>query len=109
LACCAYVIVQLSHITERLLGPGCVHYDHFLDEVVFFNRDLDGSQCDAVRLALSQRNVSIIHGPPGTGKSTTLVEVIRQFVARGMKVLACAPSNVAVDNLVLRLVRAKVR
>ncbi len=50
--------------------------------------------------------MAIIHGPPGTGKTTTVVELIRQAVARGEKVLACAPSNLAVDNLLERLVRA---
>ena len=50
--------------------------------------------------------MAIIHGPPGTGKTTTVVELIRQAVARGEKVLACAPSNLAVDNLLERLVGA---
>lgn len=44
-------------------------------------------------------DVALIHGPPGTGKTTTLVELIRQAVARKEKVLACAPSNVAVDSM----------
>ena len=48
----------------------------------------------------------MIHGPPGTGKTTTLVEFIRQEVARGSRVLACAGSNVAVDNIVEGLVKA---
>ena len=51
----------------------------------------------------------MIHGPPGTGKTTTVVELIRQAVAMGLKVLACAPSNVAVDNLVERLAVKQVR
>ena len=46
---------------------------------------------------------SFIHGPPGTGKTTTIVELILQCVMRGEKVLVCAPSNVAVDNIVQRL------
>ena len=47
--------------------------------------------------------MAIIHGPPGTGKTTTVVELIRQGVARGETVLACAPSNHAVDNLLEKL------
>ena len=47
-----------------------------------------------------------MHGPPGTGKTTVLVEVIRRAAARGEQVLAAAPSNLAVDNLVERLVAA---
>jgi superfamily I DNA and/or RNA helicase len=70
---------------------------------------LNGPQQDAVRFALTARDFAIIHGPPGTGKTTTVVELIRQAVARGDKVLACAPSNMAVDNLLERLVAAGER
>lgn len=65
---------------------------------------LNESQCEAVLFALSARDVALIHGPPGTGKTTTLVELIRRSVRRGEKVLVCAPSNMAVDNLFQRLV-----
>lgn len=64
---------------------------------------LNPSQHDAIRHALSSNDLAIIHGPPGTGKTTTVVEVIRLLVARGQRVLACAPSNTAVDNLLERL------
>uniref|UniRef100_A0AAY4BSJ6 DNA-binding protein SMUBP-2 n=1 Tax=Denticeps clupeoides TaxID=299321 RepID=A0AAY4BSJ6_9TELE len=74
----------------------------------FSNRGLDESQREAVAFALSQRDVAIIHGPPGTGKTTTVVEIIIQAAKQGHKILCCAPSNVAVDNLVERLVRSKV-
>lgn len=46
----------------------------------------------------------LLHGPPGTGKTTTVVEIILQEVKRGSKILACAASNIAVDNIVERLV-----
>lgn len=48
-------------------------------------------------------DVALIHGPPGTGKTTAVVEYIAQEVARGARVLACTASNIAVDNLVERL------
>ncbi|CAN5221462.1 AAA domain-containing protein [soil metagenome] len=64
---------------------------------------LNAPQQDAVRFALAAKDVAIIHGPPGTGKTTTVVELIRQAVARGERVLACAPSNHAVDNLLQKL------
>lgn len=65
---------------------------------------LDASQVEAVSHALSAEDFAIIHGPPGTGKTTTVVELIRQAVRRGDRVLACAPSNLAVDNMLERLI-----
>ncbi|NWW24579.1 SMBP2 protein, partial [Falcunculus frontatus] len=75
----------------------------------FFNASLDESQREAVSFSLAQRELAIIHGPPGTGKTTTLVEVVLQAVRQGLKVLCCAPSNVAVDNLVERLAGSGAR
>jgi ATP-dependent RNA/DNA helicase IGHMBP2 len=70
---------------------------------------LNASQREAVQFALAAADIAVIHGPPGTGKTTTVIELIRQAVARGEKVLACAASNLAVDNLLERLVRAGER
>ena len=78
-------------------------------ELQWFDTTLDASQRDAVALALRAEHVALIHGPPGTGKTTAVVELIRQCVARGERILACAPSNVAVDNLAERLLRAGLR
>lgn len=54
--------------------------------------------------ALSSKDLFLLHGPPGTGKTTTVVEIILQEVKCGSKILACAASNIAVDNIVERLV-----
>jgi superfamily I DNA and/or RNA helicase len=66
--------------------------------------DMNASQRAAVELALSARDVAIVHGPPGTGKTTTVVELIRQAVLRGERVLAVAASNMAVDHLAEKLI-----
>ncbi|XP_014849300.1 PREDICTED: DNA-binding protein SMUBP-2 isoform X2 [Poecilia mexicana] len=79
------------------------------NEFEFFNSELDDSQREAVSFALLQRELAVVHGPPGTGKTTTVVEIILQAVKQGQKVLCCAPSNVAVDNLVERLARCKAK
>lgn len=75
----------------------------------WFDAGLDASQRDAVATALAAPQVARIHGPPGTGKTTALVELCRQAVAAGERLLACAPSNVAVDNLAAKLAAAGVR
>jgi ATP-dependent RNA/DNA helicase IGHMBP2 len=64
---------------------------------------LNNSQQEALQKVMVANDVAIIHGPPGTGKTTTLVEAIRQTVALEKQVLVCAPSNAAVDLLVEKL------
>src|SRR5207302_4903902 len=69
---------------------------------------MNSEQEQAAALADRAEDLMLVHGPPGTGKTTVLVEVIRRALARGEKVVAAAPSNLAVDNLVERLVAAGV-
>ena len=64
------------------------------------NPALNDFQRRAVREALGTEDVHLIHGPPGTGKTTTAIEVLRQCVDRGESVLATAASNTAVDTVV---------
>jgi len=63
---------------------------------------LNESQRAAVDFASRVEDLAIIHGPPGTGKTTTLVEIIRATASRARPVLVCAPSNAAVDLLTER-------
>ncbi|MDY6770747.1 MAG: IGHMBP2 family helicase [Candidatus Nanohaloarchaea archaeon] len=74
----------------------------------WFNPELNGSQQAAVRRALGADDFYLIHGPPGTGKTTTAIEVIEQEVAAGRSVLATAASNTAVDNVLEFLLRQDV-
>ena len=66
---------------------------------------LNTSQQDAIQRAVEAQEVSIIHGPPGTGKTTTLVEAIIETLQRETQVLVCAPSNAAVDWISEQLMR----
>ncbi|KAI9883536.1 MAG: hypothetical protein M1823_004700 [Watsoniomyces obsoletus] len=72
-------------------------------ELNFFDPTLNESQKDAIRFALASGEVALIHGPPGTGKTYTLVELIRQLLSKGQRLLVCGPSNISVDNIVERL------
>ncbi|KAL7943451.1 P-loop containing nucleoside triphosphate hydrolase protein [Trichoderma barbatum] len=69
---------------------------------------LNDSQKDAIRFALASREVALIHGPPGTGKTHTLIELILQMIKRDQRILVCGPSNISVDNIVERLSPHKV-
>jgi len=62
---------------------------------------LNNHQRTAVERALGADTVFCIHGPPGTGKTRTLTALIELAVARGDRVLACAHSNPAIDNLLV--------
>ncbi|GAQ86967.1 DNA helicase [Klebsormidium nitens] len=65
---------------------------------------LDESQQGAVRKALDREGaVTVIQGPPGTGKTVVVCDIIAKAVARGERVLATAPTNAAVDNMVEKL------
>ena len=98
--------VSSPSVPHQNLPPRLLNYD---GDLAFYNSNLDQSQREAVEFCLKQRELGIVHGPPGTGKTTTVVEIIRQSVKAGDKVLVCAPSNVAVDNLVERLAKVKVK
>ena len=65
---------------------------------------LNRTQEDAVNKVLQAKDVAIVHGPPGTGKTTTLVEAIYETLRRENQVMVCAQSNMAVDWISEKLV-----
>ncbi len=96
---------RLEVLRDVLIGNVGAVFEK-VEPIQVFNKNLNPSQIEAVQFALSAEDVAIIHGPPGTGKTTTLVELIRQITRRGETVLAVASSNLAVDNLLERLIDA---
>lgn len=72
-------------------------------DIKFFNPQLNQSQKQAIEFAINKSNITIIHGPPGTGKTYTLIELIQQLTTLGEKVLVCGPSNISVDTILERL------
>ncbi|MBR5613211.1 MAG: AAA family ATPase [Bacteroidaceae bacterium] len=65
---------------------------------------LNPTQEEAVNKVMHAKDVAIVHGPPGTGKTTTLVEAIYETLHRENQVLVCAQSNMAVDWISEKLV-----
>ncbi len=65
---------------------------------------LNSTQEEAVNKVMHAKDVAIVHGPPGTGKTTTLVEAIYETLHRENQVLVCAQSNMAVDWISEKLV-----
>ena len=65
---------------------------------------LNKTQEEAVNRVLWAKDVAVVHGPPGTGKTTTLVEAIYETLRRENQVLVCAQSNMAVDWISEKLV-----
>jgi ATP-dependent RNA/DNA helicase IGHMBP2 len=71
--------------------------------------NLNDIQRDAVELALRAKTIAVIHGPPGSGKSTTLCAYIAAEVLRGSRVLVVTPSNIACDGVAEKLAALKVK
>ena len=98
---------DLGHLRAALLGGRAPEFDPERP-VQPLDGGLNGPQLAAVARALAARDVALVHGPPGTGKTRTLVEIVRQAIGAGERVLATAASNAAVDNLAERLAAAGV-
>jgi DNA polymerase alpha-associated DNA helicase A len=77
-------------------------------DLEWLDPSLNDSQKEAIKFALATSEVALIHGPPGTGKTHTLIELIRQCLKQGLRLLVCGPSNISVDNIVERLSPHKV-
>ncbi|KAI4715287.1 DNA helicase [Aureobasidium sp. EXF-10727] len=77
-------------------------------DLEWMDPSLNDSQKEAIKFALASSEVALIHGPPGTGKTHTLIELIRQCLKQGLRLLVCGPSNISVDNIVERLSPHKV-
>ncbi|MCH2230240.1 MAG: DNA2/NAM7 family helicase [Crocinitomicaceae bacterium] len=68
-------------------------------EIELQNDCLNLSQVKAIKAVIENDSLIVLHGPPGTGKTTTLIEAIAQLVKEGKRVVVSAPSNTAVDNV----------
>ena len=92
---------------EYMLTDRNPKHDKKTPYIDYIDTSLNDSQKRAIENALSTENFYLIHGPFGTGKTRTLVELISQETRQNHKVLATAESNAAVDNILERLMENK--
>lgn len=91
-----YSLFEQLHDTSANITPTA---QLNINNIQFRNKKLNESQEQAIANIIANEQLCIVHGPPGTGKTTTLIEAIVQLVQQGEKVLVSAPSNTAVDHL----------
>lgn len=92
---------RLAHLREVLYGtqPAAFKTNLHFRPIPHLNE----SQNEAVKNIEAAKDVAIIHGPPGTGKTTTLVQAVLRTLETESRLLVCAPSNTAVDLLTEKL------
>ncbi|MGM0945146.1 MAG: AAA domain-containing protein [Bacteroidota bacterium] len=91
---------RLKELREILIGDRAAAFSDLSRRE---SEHLNFSQNQACQKIANAKDVAIIHGPPGTGKTTTLIRAISEATDKGLSVLVCAPSNAAVDLLVEKL------
>ncbi len=96
---------RIMELREILLG---YQSPSFIELPKQPNPFLNESQNRALHQVLQSKDVAIIHGPPGTGKTTTLIQAILATIDTENQILACSASNAAVDLLVEKLTDAGV-
>ena len=94
---------KLQSLAMKILGHQPCHEQ--ISES-YQNENLNPSQNKAVSQILSSKDVAVVHGPPGTGKTTTLIQAIVALQKREKQMLVCAPSNAATDLLTEKLADA---
>ncbi|MBT8219051.1 MAG: AAA family ATPase [Bacteroidia bacterium] len=87
----------ITHLRALLDDPESLNEALITPGLLKDNLPLNDIQKKAVSSCLEIQNVGIIHGPPGTGKTTTLVQLIRMLIRNEKQILVCAPSNNATD------------
>lgn len=97
---------RVAELREIIEGETKPDFEKVDDTVVI--PQLNFSQNRAVRHILSANDVAVVHGPPGTGKTTTIVQAIRLVLQTEKQVLVCAPTNTAVDLITEKLIEQGV-
>ena len=94
---------RVAELRDVIMGARDAEYRPIADSQVAHLGHLNESQRRAVQQVLGAQHLALIHGPPGTGKTTTLVAAVGELVKKEGRVLFCTPSNSAADLVTLRL------
>jgi len=95
---------KLPNLQEYIKSNIELNQEIVLKEILNLDQTfLNKKQIDIIQKAFLSNDIFLIHGPPGTGKTTTLSYLIKSFFEHGKKILVTAPSNTAVDNILEKL------
>ncbi|MBC6994875.1 AAA domain-containing protein [Neolewinella lacunae] len=94
---------RIAELRDVIMGARPASYRPVAESAVAHLAHLNQSQRAAVAHLLGAEHVALIHGPPGTGKTTTLVAAVGELVKTEGRVLFCTPSNSAADLVTIRL------
>ncbi|MES2566974.1 MAG: AAA domain-containing protein [Bacteroidota bacterium] len=97
---------RVAELREIIDGTEMPSFEKTDESIVIPQLNL--SQNRAVRHILAANDIAVVHGPPGTGKTTTIVQAIRLVLQTEKQVLVCAPTNTAVDLLTEKLIEQGV-
>ena len=93
---------RIAELREMIEGTLPISFQETNNDIIIPQLNL--SQNKAVRHVLSVNDIGVIHGPPGTGKTTSLVQAIRLTLQTENQILVCAPTNSAVDLITEKLI-----
>lgn len=94
---------RLAELRDCIYGQRVLKWD---EDLVKPNEQLNPSQQAAVQSIVQAQDIAVVHGPPGTGKTTTLVAAIKEMSLQGKKILITAASNAATDHLLQQCIQA---
>ncbi|VEV56251.1 DNA replication ATP-dependent helicase/nuclease DNA2, putative [Plasmodium vinckei vinckei] len=102
--------IDSNSVTTQGSDINMSNYIYRCNKIEWGNKNLNWNQKKAVYHCLYSDNIFCIHGPPGTGKTTVLCEVIFQLIKnRNCKILVTGPSNVSVDNILDKCVSMNIK